>query len=222
MPVITMQSAMACFRRPINGLHVVFFERQNARRNRGNGAAGLPARNGGCIDATAIRIRRASTGSCDFSPAAIMFCAPAGGGLGWRKLVSFPAEGACDGEGKRPMPEWAAGTPWWIVLGLAAAIVTAIVKFSRWTSRVDSTLEALGKGIAEIREDIKQIIARSAVEDGGFRQPASLDGFGPEDFRRSQGGNDNRRPGLAIPDLIASILIMQNFPASGPSTRPLT
>jgi len=56
------------------------------------------------------------------------------------------------------MPEWAAQTPWWAALALLVAIGGAIVKFSRWTGRVDSTLESLGKSIAEIREDIKKIL----------------------------------------------------------------
>lgn len=56
------------------------------------------------------------------------------------------------------MPEWAEATPWWVVLGLAVALIGAIIKFARWTGRVDSSLETLGKGIAEIREDIKKIL----------------------------------------------------------------
>ena len=56
------------------------------------------------------------------------------------------------------MPEWAAATPWWVILGLAVALVGAVVKFARWTGRVDSSLDTLGKGIAEIREDIKKLL----------------------------------------------------------------
>ena len=56
------------------------------------------------------------------------------------------------------MPEWAASTPWWVVLGLAVAFGTAAVKFARWTGRVDSSLDTLAKAVAEIREDIKKLL----------------------------------------------------------------
>ena len=56
------------------------------------------------------------------------------------------------------MPEWAADRPRWVVFGLVIAVVGTIVKFARWTGRVDASLDTLGKGIAEIREDIEKLL----------------------------------------------------------------
>ncbi len=72
------------------------------------------------------------------------------------------------------MPEWAAQTPWWVVLGLAVALVGAIVKLARWTGRVDSSLDTLAKGIAEIREDIKKLLNGQASKTIDSASPLRL------------------------------------------------
>lgn len=58
------------------------------------------------------------------------------------------------------MDDFFAMPPWWVVAGLAAALVVAGVKFVRWTGRVDSRIETLTDGMAEVREDIKKILGR--------------------------------------------------------------
>ena len=76
------------------------------------------------------------------------------------------------------MPEWAAATPWWVVLGLVIALVGAIVKFARWTGRVDSSLDTLAKGIAEIREDIKKLLHGQPSKTVSSDSPLQLTDLG--------------------------------------------
>jgi len=69
--------------------------------------------------------------------------------------------------------------PWWVLLGLAVAVVVAIVRVSRWTGRVDTHLDALMSAVADIRESIGHILERlappSAVQASS---PIRLTSFG--------------------------------------------
>ena len=79
------------------------------------------------------------------------------------------------------MPEWAANTPWWVVLGIVVTLGAAVIKFVRWTGRVDTRLDALTKGLDDARADIKKILerlfSRSTVE---AHSPIQLTDFGRE------------------------------------------
>ncbi len=79
------------------------------------------------------------------------------------------------------MPEWVANTPWWVVLGIIVAAGAAIIRFVRWTGRVDTRLDALTKGLDDAHADIKKILerlfSRSPVE---ARNPIQLTDFGRE------------------------------------------
>ena len=76
------------------------------------------------------------------------------------------------------MPEWAASTPWWVVLGLAVAFGTAAVKFARWTGRVDSSLGTLTKAVSEIREDIKKLLHGRPSKTASAGSPLRLTDLG--------------------------------------------
>ena len=83
------------------------------------------------------------------------------------------------------LPEWATSTPWWVVVGLTVTIVYAVVRFTRWTSRVDTRLDTLTdmiqKGLDEVREDIKRILERQGPQDTvEARSPIQLTDFGRE------------------------------------------
>lgn len=79
------------------------------------------------------------------------------------------------------MPEWAANTPWWVVVGIIVSAGYAVVKFVRWTGRVDTRLDDLTTGLADARADIKKILerlfSRSTVE---AHSPIQLTDFGRE------------------------------------------
>ena len=64
------------------------------------------------------------------------------------------------GKGQR-MTEWISATPWWVAAGLILSAGYMIVRFTRWTGRVDTRLDALTdtleEGLAEVRSDIKKI-----------------------------------------------------------------
>ena len=83
------------------------------------------------------------------------------------------------------LPEWAISTPWWVVVGLTVTIGYAIIRFTRWTSRVDTRLDTLTdmiqKGLDEVREDIKRILERQGPRDTvEARSPIQLTEFGRE------------------------------------------
>ena len=89
-----------------------------------------------------------------------------------------------------PMPEWVTETPWWVGFGIVIALVTIIVKISRWTAKVDGRLTDFEKkiedlssvvkdGLAEVRKDIKDLFhnQRTAVQSNS---PVELTEFGEE------------------------------------------
>ena len=83
------------------------------------------------------------------------------------------------------MPEWAETTPWWVVAGLAVTFIAAIIKFARWTGRVDSRLNALDKAIAglrkeiaEIREDIRKLLHGQSAKTISSDSPLKLTELG--------------------------------------------
>ena len=59
---------------------------------------------------------------------------------------------------------------WWIIIvistiiGLIIAILSAVIKISRWTGNVDSDRKRFGKFMEEIRNDIKDIFKRLPAE----------------------------------------------------------
>ncbi len=83
------------------------------------------------------------------------------------------------------MPEGMANTPWWVVLGIVVAVVTALIRGALWAGSVNTRLDSLSKtvsdGFAEVRADLKKILERQspppAVEE---RSPIQFTGFGRE------------------------------------------
>ena len=83
------------------------------------------------------------------------------------------------------MPDWISSTPWWVAAGLIVSIGYAIVRFTRWTGRVDARLDTLTdtleKGLAEVRADIKKILDRPVSRDTvKASSPITLTEFGEE------------------------------------------
>ena len=83
------------------------------------------------------------------------------------------------------MPEWAADTPWWVVVGLTVTFGYAIIKFTRWTGRVDTRLDTLSemlqKGLDEVRADIKRILDGPTLRNTvAADSPIQLTDFGRE------------------------------------------
>jgi len=76
------------------------------------------------------------------------------------------------------MPEWAAATPWWVALGLLIAFVTAVWQFARWTGRVDTKLDDLGKAVAEIREAITKLLQGQSSKTVSSGSPLQLTDLG--------------------------------------------
>ena len=87
------------------------------------------------------------------------------------------------------MPEWAAQTPWWVVVGLAVTLVMTIVKVSRWTQRVDASIgsvnnridsleKTLQDGLAEVRADIRKILHWQASKTIESESPLRLTEIG--------------------------------------------
>ena len=83
------------------------------------------------------------------------------------------------------MPEWAAQTPWWVVVGLVITLVMTIVKISRWTQRVDASIgsvnnridslaKTLQEGLAEVRADIRKILHWQASKTIESESPLRL------------------------------------------------
>ena len=63
------------------------------------------------------------------------------------------------------MPEWAAATPWWVVLGIAVAVAGGIFKVGKWVGAVNSdrksfhnSVDSIKDDIREIRDDIKKVL----------------------------------------------------------------
>ena len=87
------------------------------------------------------------------------------------------------------MPEWAAQTPWWVVVGLVITLVMTIVKISRWTQRVDASIgsvnnridslaKTLQEGLAEVRADIRKILHWQASKTIESESPLRLTEIG--------------------------------------------
>jgi len=116
------------------------------------------------------------------------------------------------------MVEWTAITPWWVFVGLVAAIVGSIFKFARWTGRVDNGLDSLAdmirEGLAEVRTDIRKIperpTRRPAVESASPVRPAD---FGKE---ISTTGSALEWARTHAPDLTADAREKEEFEISDP------
>ena len=111
------------------------------------------------------------------------------------------------------MPEWVTNTPWWAVVGLTVTIGYAVIKFARWTSRVDNRLDTLTEtirdGLAEVRADIKKILERPANRVAVEGQsPVQLTDFGRE---ISATGQANEWARTHAPKLVADAKGKEEF-----------
>lgn len=111
------------------------------------------------------------------------------------------------------LPEWATSTPWWVVVGLTVTIGYAIIRFTRWTSRVDTRLDTLTgmiqDGLDEVRADIKRILERPGLRDTvEAHSPIQLTDFGRE---ISSTGSVNKWARAHAPNLQANVARKEEF-----------
>ena len=75
------------------------------------------------------------------------------------------------------MPEWLSGSG--IVL-IAIALITGMIKFSRWTGRTDEKFKTVEGFMDEVRADIKKIFERLKPPVAAGQSPIELTEYGEE------------------------------------------
>ena len=82
------------------------------------------------------------------------------------------------------MNEWFASPLLWVVfLSLLPVAAGAIFAFGQWKGRVDSDRALFKEIMAEVRNDIKEILRRLPAPTVDANSPLRIDGFGQIHFR---------------------------------------